>query len=487
MPPGKILGSVLTLEPAAHVSIYKDDPSMHLMQKMSWWGSHLLDRGNENDLWTLSPAVVTRRELRSKLWELHHTFRNEGIEQNSTVVLRMAPSLTFLQVLFALWSCGAQVILVDFRMKSAEYEPLVNLLWPQYVVSSASHAGPIAGVHDDSGFTVERRPSGKPNDTDVCLVQFSSGSTGKSKVIGRTAHSLLAELDRYVALNGMPRVGERLVLLNSIVHTMGLLSMLHCLNVGTTLVLPPSMRPGEVLRLAADTQACAIFGVPAHFDLLTRTRSKVDLPSLRLAVSAGERLPLKTYEDFWNRYQLPICPNYGMTEVGIIASDLTGTSRPPAVGLPAAGIEVKVVDQELYVHMDCSPYLYADETGQFKDGWLRTYDRCAEDSNTGVLSISGRADSLAIIGGIKVDLIEVEVALMQYPGVHGAVVTYDKMIEAFVACDASLDCNRLTTWCRDRLSPIKVPKQFFVVRELPRNLNGKLIRNRELIRAAVHR
>jgi acyl-coenzyme A synthetase/AMP-(fatty) acid ligase len=136
--------------------------------------------------------------------------------------------------------------------------------------------------------------------------------------------------------------------------------------------------------------------------------------------------------------------------------------------------------------MDHSPYLYADQVGQFTDGWLRTYDRCKNDPGTGALSILGRTDSLAVIGGIKVDLTEVELALMQHPKVHEAVVAYDKTIEAFIACDASLDPNKLTTWCRDRLSPIKVPKRFFVARELPRNLNGKLIRNRELMYAATH-
>jgi 3-hydroxy-4-methylanthranilate adenylyltransferase len=453
---------------------------------MSWWGAHLLQRGSGEDLWAISRAVVTRKEFLLGMNELHHTLRNDGIDENSTVILRVPPGLTFLQALFALWSCGAQVILVNFRIKPAEYEPLVELLQPQYVVSSAGDCGPIVGLHDDTGITVQRRSSGQPKENDVCLVQFSSGSTGKPKVIGRSAISLLAELDRYAALDGMPSAGDRLVLLNSIVHTMGLISVLHCLNVGTTLVLPPSMRPVDVLRLTVDTKACAIFGVPAHFDLLVRTKTRRELPSVRLAVSAGERLPLKTYEEFLCNYRLPICPNYGMTEVGIIASDLTGRSRPPAVGLPASGIKVKVVDEELYVHMDRSPYLYADQAGQFTDGLLRTYDRCKEDSGTGALSILGRTDSLAVIGGIKIDLTEVELALMQHPQVYEAVVTYDKMIDAFIACDASLDPNKLTTWCRNRLTPIKVPKRFFVARELPRNLNGKLVRNRELMHAATH-
>lgn len=452
------------------------------MTNVSWWGDHLLGRGVDDGLWTISRTVVTHAELRLKVADFQHSFRNYGIGHGSTAVLCIAPGPTLLQALFALWNCGAQVMLVDFRLKRAECEPLIKLLQPQYVVSSADHGGPVVGIHDEAGFVVQRRSSGQPNHTDFCLVQFSSGSAGKPKVIGRSAASLLAELDRYAALDGMPGNGDRLILLNSIVHTMGLVGgVLHSLNVGTTLVLPSSIQPADVLRLTTETEASAIFGVPIHFDLLNRTKSAPELPSLRLAVSAGEQLPLNTYEEFRRRYHLPISPLYGMTEVGIIASNLAGVSPPPAVGPPIPGIGMKVVDGELYVHMDDSPYLYTDRSGRFIDGWLRTYDRCEQDPCSGVLSILGRADSLVVIGGIKVDLTETEAVLMQHPRVSEVMVTYREVIEAFVAGDASLDANELTIWCRNRLSAVKIPKQIIITRKLPRNPNGKLIRNRELM------
>lgn len=455
------------------------------MAKVSWWGDHLLERGVDNSLWTISHTAVTYAELRLRVADFQHSFRNYGIGHGSTVALRMTPGPTLLQALFALWNCGAQVMLVDFRLKQAEYEPLVELLQPQYVIGSASYSGycgPVVGFHDEAGFVVQRRPSGQPNHTDFCLVQFSSGSTGKPKVVGRSADSLLAELDRYAALDGMPGDGDRLVLLNSLIHTMGLVGgVLHSLNVGTTVVLPPSIQPSDVLRLTTETEACAIFGVPTHFDLLNRTTSPPELPSLRLAVSAGEQLPLNIYEEFRQRYHLPISPLYGMTEVGIIASDLTGAAPPPVVGLPIPGIETKVVDRELYVRMDNSPYLHTDRSGRFIDCWLRTYDRCEQDPYSGVLRILGRADSLVVIGGIKIDLTEIETVLMQHPRISEVMATYSEAIEVFVAGDASLNANELTIWCRNRLSAVKIPKRFLITRKLPRNPNGKLIRNREMM------
>jgi 3-hydroxy-4-methylanthranilate adenylyltransferase len=448
----------------------------------SWWGAHLLNRGPGEDVWAISRGVVTYAELRQKVADLRNLFRGHGIGRKSTVALRMLPSFTLLQALFALWSCEAQVILLDFRLQPTEYEPLVKLLEPQFVVGCADNRGQVVGFHEEIDLIVRRRPTGQPHDTDCCLVQFSSGSTGEAKVIGRSAGSLLDELDRYATLDRMPCDGDRLILLNSIVHTMGLIGgVLHSLNTRTTLVFPPSLRAADVLHLATETGACAIFGVPIHFDLLNRIKCVPKLPSLRLAVSAGEQLPLGTYEEFQRRYQLHISPIYGMTEVGIIASDLVGISPPPIVGRPINGIDLRVIDQELYIRMDRSPYLATGGSGRFSNGWLRTYDRCEQDARSGVLKILGRADSLVTIGGIKVDLAEVELVLMQHPSVSEVVVTYGGGIEAFVAGDASVNANKLTLWCRNRLSAVKIPKRFFIATELPRNACGKLVRNREVM------
>jgi acyl-coenzyme A synthetase/AMP-(fatty) acid ligase len=450
----------------------------------SWWGAHLLNQGPDEDVWAISRGIVTYAELRQKVADLRNLFRDHGIGKNSTVALRMLPSFTLLQALFALWSCEAQVILLDFRLKRAEYEPLVKSLEPQFVVGCAGNHGQIVGFHEEIGLVVRRRPTGQSHDTGCCLVQFSSGSTGKVKVIGRTPDSLLVELGRYATLDGMPCNGDRLVLLNSIVHTMGLVGgVLHSLNTRTTLVLPPSMRTVDVLHLATEAGARAIFGVPIHFDLLNRAKCLPKMPSFRLAVSAGEQLPLGTYDEFQRRYQLCISPIYGMTEVGIIASDLVGISPPPIVGHSVNGIDLRVIDQQLYIRMDSSPYLTADESERFSNGWLRTYDRCEQDARSGVLKILGRADSLVTIGGIKVDLAEVEAVLMQHPRVTEVVVIYSEGIEAFVAGDASVNANELTFWCRDRLSAVKIPKRFVIAAELPRNACGKLVRNRGVMYA----
>jgi 3-hydroxy-4-methylanthranilate adenylyltransferase len=397
----------------------------------------------------------------------------------------MRPSLTYVRVLLTLWSRGAQVVLVDFRATAAEYEPLVDLLQPQYVIDSDRHAGPATGLEQEVSFRVRSRPSGVPAASGVCLVQFSSGSTGRPKVIGRTPESLLAELDRHAGLAELPRAGDRFLVLNSIMHTMGLVTgLLHALHVRATVVLPPTPTPSDVLKLARETGAVALYGVPAHFELLTKVKEAPPLPALRLAVTGGERLPVEVYEEFHRRYGTRLSQVYGVTETGLLAAGLYGP-RPPVLGAMVPGVETKIVDQELYVRLDRSPYPLGDQPDRYVDGWLRTFDRFAADDSSGELSILGRLDSLVTIGGLKVDLAEVETVLRAHPGVAETVVLHHEVIEAYVGGEAVPDVSELIAWCRERLSVVKVPKRFFVARALPRNKTGKLMRDRKAIRSAL--
>lgn len=448
----------------------------------SWWGEGLLGWQRDDDAWALVDRAVTYGELREHVGLLTARLAAEGIGRGSSVALRMPPSLTLLYALLAVWARGAQVLLIDIRSTAFEVDRLLGICEPQFLLS-AEPASPVTKyLGEDVPFALKHRATGHPAEPDVCLVQASSGSTGTPKVIGRGSASLLAELERYAALEGMPRAGERVVLLNSIIHTMGLVGgVLHGLNSGAQMAFPSRIRAETIVETARATESSAIFGVPVHFALLARYAQGA-IPSLRLAVSAGEPLPLKVWTQFRQRYGIPVSPVYGTTETGIIAADLSTGPEPPVLGRPTAGMEIDVVAGELLVRMERTPYLWSDRANRFHDGWLRTFDHCDRGPVNGVLTYRGRADSVVAIGGLKVDLTEVEQALLLHPHVQEAVVVFGSVIEAYIGGDATLTEADLADWCRSRLSDFKIPKVFRLSRALPRNANGKVIRNREALR-----
>ncbi|MFI9270983.1 class I adenylate-forming enzyme family protein [Kitasatospora sp. NPDC052896] len=455
----------------------------------TWFGTLLAGAARQDAAWaTHGETVVRHRTLRAEVDRARGILRAHGVTAGSTVAVQVLPSFTLLWSLFALWTSGAQVMLLDPRLTAAETTRLLELCEPQFHLTSGTAAQVFTPFRAECEVVVERRPLGRPAQGAHRLIQFSSGSTGLPKVIGRTGDSLRAEVDRFGQLPEMPGRGEHVLLLSSLAHSFGLLGgVLHALSAGAVLHFAGSLRPHELRRVLTGRRVNAVFGVPAHFHLLSRIPALPALPDLRLAVSGGESLPGEVYDRFRERYGVRIGQAYGMTEAGIIATDLTGRDAPPAVGLPAPGMRTAVVDGTLRVRLPENPYLHADLGDRYVDGWLNTRDRCTVRAGSGVLEITGRADTMVAIGGLKVDLTEVEAVLAEHTAISEVVVVYGEAIEAHLVLQRELPRAELLAWCKERLSPYKIPKAFHFRTALPRTSNGKLVRNRELLHSAAER
>lgn len=463
------------------------DPDADLDSDLAALVQRLFDtRDDRLPYLTHQQEMVTRGELRERVTKQAAVFAGYGIGPGSTVGLRTPPSFTQIEVLLALWRLGAQVLLFDFRLKPPEVAALRASCRPQFMVSAGSNVRATFGFRSEYEVVTERHRTGLPATTGHRLVQFSSGSTGRPKVIGRTARSIATEVDRFAGVPGMPAEGDRLLLLSSTAHSFGLIGgLLHSLAAGVSVVFAPRVSARDILRTALEHRITTLFGVPTHYELLAAAIDPPALPDLRIAVSGGELMPPQVAARFAQRYGVEVGEAYGTTETGIVAIDVGGTLRP-SVGRAAPGVSVRVARGELDVALDESPYLFDSGGTQYADGWLHTRDRATLDA-AGAVLVQGRADSLVVIGGLKVDLTEVENVLREHPAVEQAVLVHEDVTEAYVAVRAGSErpsAEELLRWCRERLADYKAPRVVRVLDTLPRTSNGKLVRQADTLRSA---
>ena len=451
------------------------------------WVDEVLLAGPGDRACLVLGAPVTREELRGLVSRRQEVLTAAGLRRGGAVALNLPPSLAFVANLLAVWRIGAQASLLDHRLTPYEVDRAVQRLAPQAVVA-AKHTGggPLRGFHE-----VEEQVSvypGRPAETDHALIQLSSGSTGPSKVIGRTAADLIAEIERYTRIDGVPRAGERIVSLASVVHVLGLVGgLLYGLHADAQLVIPARMTPLDILAaVAGGPEPTTLLGVPFHIELLASVADPPPLPQLTGMTTGGELVRAQIYKAFVDRYRVRLGNMYGMTEVGVIATDLFGRNRPAVE--PAPGLTVREEGGELRIAMLRSPYVGDTDPARWSDGWLHTKDAGSVDPGTGLVRIHGRLDSQVSVGGLKVDLTEVEHTLADLPEVAGAVVVHDAAIEAYVVLrdngvtrdrinkDAALESvqRRLAA----RLAAYKRPRVLHVVEQLPRTATGKLVRDR---------
>ncbi len=199
-------------------------------------------------------------------------------------------------------------------------------------------------------------------------------------------------------------------------------------------------------------------------------------------ITGGELVPAATAAAFADRFGVPLGNMYGMTEVGVIGTDLDGSHRPAV--RPAPGIAVRAVDGELQIARAASPYLGQAVPDRWSDGWLRTRDAGTVDADTGLVRILGRLDSQVTIGGLQVDLAEVEATLGALPGVVAAVVLFDEAIVAYLQLEPGCQLSDVEARLGTLLARFKLPQVYRSFDQFPRTTTGKLVRDRAVLRAS---
>jgi acyl-coenzyme A synthetase/AMP-(fatty) acid ligase len=252
-----------------------------------------------------------------------------------------------------------------------------------------------------------------------------------------------------------------------------------------------------------DFQPTLFFSVPTLYARLLRA----DLPpatfrSVRLCVSAGERLPAELYTAWEQRFGVPILDGIGATEtVFMFLSNRPDQRRAGSSGLPVPGSEARILDAEgrevptgeqgvLWVKTPSAAAGYwnrLDLTRQtFVGEWYRTRDVYVRDAD-GFYYHRGREDDWFKVAAMWVNPVDVEQACLEHPGVleAGVVGAEDEggLVKPFLfvlprdpTAEAEPLVRELEAWLGQRLASHQRPKRIVVVPELPRTATGKLQR-----------
>jgi 3-hydroxy-4-methylanthranilate adenylyltransferase len=444
------------------------------------WVDEVLLAGADDQACLNLGEPITRAGLRRMVAERQRVLADAGLRRGGACALCLPPSRAFITNLLAAWRIGAQASLLDHRLTRYEVDAALARLRPQVVVTAEGPAAPLRGFSDVTEQV--RGYPGAPAATTHAVIQLSSGSTGPSKIIGRDAANLVEEVRRYTQIDGVPRSGERIVSMASMVHVLGLVGgLLYGLHADVNLTIPARMTADGIIgAVAAGSQPTTLLGVPFHIELLASVPDPPKLRQLTGMTTGGELVRGDVYTAFTDRYGIRLGNMYGMTEVGVIATDLFGRNRPAV--MPAPGLTVREEAGELLVSLPASPYVGLADPARWADGWLHTKDAGTVDSRTGLVRILGRLDSQVSVGGLKVDLTEVEHTLATLPGVASAVVVFDAGIEAYLVLDRGDRLPVVESEIATRLASYKRPRRLNVVGQLPRTATGKLVRDRTVLR-----
>jgi len=454
-------------------------------------------------------------------------FDSLALPPASRIAVQTEKSVEALMLYLAVLRAGHVYLPLNTGYQAGEIEYFIGNAEPALVVCSGKNFGWVsklaflAGTRhvftlndDRSGTLLDRaafhsdvhEPAPRAAD-DLAAILYTSGTTGRSKGAMLTHGNLLSNALVLKEYWGW-QAGDVLIHALPIFHVHGLFVASHgaLLNGSKMIWFSRFDAKATIARFA---EATVFMGVPTLYVrmLAESALTPAACSPMRLFVSGSAPLLIETFAGWQQRSGHTILERYGMSETVMLTSNPyrpESARRGGTVGFPLPGVALRV-------HGDKGRPLPAGEIGGIEvkgpnvfkgywrmpektadefttDLWFKTGDVGKIDSD-GYVTIVGRSKDLIISGGYNVYPAEIEGYVNDMPGVAESAVIgvpHPDFGEAVVAVvvprpGAALDGGSIVAALKTQIANFKVPKQVFVVADLPRNAMGKVQKN--LLRA----
>ena len=344
---------------------------------------------------------------------------------------------------------------------------------------------------------------------DLAFLQYTGGTTGIPKGAMLTHRNMIANLEQAHAwIKPHVREGQEVIVTAlPLYHIFALLAnCLTFMKIGAKNVLITNPRdiPAFVKELS-QTSFTAITGVNTLFNALLHNEDfrKLDFSALRLTLGGGMAVQKRVAQDWKHVTGVPLVEAYGLTETSPAATinpldieEFTG-----AIGLPVPSTEISIRTPEGEEVRLGEPgelclrgpqvmkgyWQRPDETALVftEDGFLRTGDMAKIDEK-GWIYIIDRTKDMINVSGFNVYPNEIESVLASHPGILEAGVVglpdeqSGEIVKAvIVKKDPDLSEEDIIAFCREQMTPYKVPRKIEFRDDLPKTVVGKILR-REL-------
>jgi acyl-CoA synthetase (AMP-forming)/AMP-acid ligase II len=441
--------------------------------------------------------VVTRADLLCEAAAWQTQIAEAGLVPGEAIGLSPARNSSLPALHLAALAAGLPIVPINPTLSDREKQILLAeanlkrvIVDPIETPALISGAVPIVAKRDDS---------------DVAMILYTSGTTGKPKSVPLSHRNLTYDLETLEKAWRRSRT-DRLLHLLPAHHFHGLvLAAYGSLLCGCEMYLLPRFDARTALDCIARHDISLVMGVPTMYArMVDAARTSDDLSGLRLALSGSAPLDPTAWKRFYDRFGVALIERYGLTETGIVTTNPIGAAKPASVGKPIEGTRIEILaDDTLHAAGGSAStprgeiciagpsvtagYGNAPEANReaFRFGMFRSGDLGYFDEQ-GYLFIDGRLKELIIVGGSNVIPGEVERALAEVPGVRELAATglpdtdLGEVVAVFVALrpDAVADVVRknLEGAAEKGLAGYKRPRLYEFVEELPRNAMGKIDR-----------
>jgi cyclohexanecarboxylate-CoA ligase len=471
----------------------------------------------DQEIRVIDPAArLTAGQLLRAVAADQDRLRAAGVTRGAVVCVQLPNWWQAVTLAHATWGMGAVLCPVPVNYRSTEIAAILSAVpvaafvapqeyrgtaYPEMLAEATRRSGSAAALLPVS--RAAPPPGAGPADAgaeldadldEVCLLMFTSGTTGRPKGVLHSHRTLLAEAASISGLYGMAR--DRVYMPSPLAHITGLVyGVVMPLIMDGMVVLQPEWDPDAGASLV-ERHGCTVCvgATPFLHGLTGAYRRRGQRSALRAFICGGADVPPALVREAEQVLGATVARAYGLTEMPTVTCGgpddplavragtdgrLTGSSQARLAG-PASGAagELEVRGPEL-----CLGYLDpADTAAAFTaDGWFRTGDLARLGAGRTV-TIAGRAKDIIVRGGENISVKEIEDYLAEHPAIaEVAIVGVPDAALGERACAFVVSAGPppaladLSTFLISRdIARHKLPEHLIVVPGLPRTPSGKV-------------
>jgi malonyl-CoA/methylmalonyl-CoA synthetase len=445
------------------------------------------------------------------------------------IAFLLPAGMPYAETLWGIWRAGGVGVPLSAVAKQGELEHVLRTAGVRRVIVEDAAPEALKEASAAVGASCLRRQSLKGESVSPlpvfepsrrALIVFTSGTTNLPKGVVWSHGMLDAQIEALVS-SWEWSADDCIPLFLPLHHIHGIMNVLSCALWSGACVEAFDRLDAEVVLARVRDRAYTVFmAVPTVYVKLIQALDAMSaderksccegFASMRLMVSGSAALPVIVHERWQALTNQILLERYGMTEIGMALSNpLHGERRPGYVGVPLPAMEVQLVSEsgavvqgenepgEIWTR---GPGVFREywenpkaTASSFSDDWFRTGDMGIREN--GYYRIMGR-QSVDIIksGGYKISALEIEHVLLSHPAIAECAViglpdpTWGEVVcaAAVLHGEQSLDFEALKTWCAEKLSEYKQPRRLQLMKTLPRNALGKVVKP-ELIQLCSRR
>ncbi len=475
-------------------------------------------RGNNICIRTFE-ETWTYRDLYEKANQIAHVLVDDlGLKSGNRVLIRSANNPMMVACWFAVLKAGGIVVATMPLLRSKELTTIIDCAEISHAFCDKELEEEMHLVKSDflkktcfyGNSQLEELMASKPKTFDnyhsksdsVALIGFTSGTTGLPKMTAHFHKDILNICECFPQYSLQPTQNDIFTGSPPLGFTFGLGGLvLFPMYFGASTFLIEKPSPDLLLKAIQDYKISICFTAPTAWRIITTKVKEFDISSLRKCVSAGETLPLKVWQDWYDTTGLKIIDGIGATEMlHIFISSNEENIKPGATGLAITGYEAKIIDAKgnelpkneagrLAVRgiTGCKYLNREDKQKEYvENGWNITGDIFRQDEE-GYFWFVARGDDMIISSGYNIAAIEVESVLLTHEDIlECAVVGMPDEERGMLVCahivlndqSKATDAmkNRIQHWFKEVAAPYKYPRVINFIEALPKTETGKIQR-----------